>query len=431
MLHAHDESVRAHLLEGGFGLEKESLRIDGGGFLAHTPADFADDVHIVRDFSENQVEVNTPVCATPAEAVQSLEHYNALVQRAIANLPERELLWPFSNPPYILGEKDIPIAQYFGDDAGKTAYREYLSDRYGRYKMAFSGIHINYSFGDELLRADYALACAESADAPQSFKAYRDQFYVRLAENCVTWGWILTAVMAASPVMDSSYVEKGKIGGDLFQGLATVRCSELGYWNFFAPVLDYTSAAAYADSIQAYIDSGMIRYPSELYYPIRLKNFGPYSLAGLKEGVSHIELRMVDLNPLVRAGIDERDVLFSQLFLVWAASVEGPRLSPKDQVQAVQNFKNAAHYDLKTVKIVMPDGAAHSVVKSAKRVIAAMEEFYADFGASVHDCLAFQRRKFDEPETRYAWIIREKFGQGFVARGLQLARLRQREYVGE
>ena len=47
----------------------------------------------------------------------------------------------------------------------------------------------------------------------------------------------------------------------------------------------------------------------------------------------------------------------------------------KDQVQAVQNFKNAAHYDLKTVKIVMPDSSAHSVVKAAKRIIAAMEEF--------------------------------------------------------
>lgn len=199
MLHAHDESVRAHLLEGGFGLEKESLRIDGGGFLAHTPADFADDVHIVRDFSENQVEVNTPVCATPAEAIQSLEHYNGLVQRAIANLPERELLWPFSNPPYILNEKDIPIAQYFGDDAGKTEYREYLSDRYGRYKMAFSGIHLNYSFGEALLRADYELARAESPDAPAIFEAYRDQFYVRLAENCVAYSWILTAVMAAEP----------------------------------------------------------------------------------------------------------------------------------------------------------------------------------------------------------------------------------------
>lgn len=429
MLHAHDESVRAHLLEGGFGLEKESLRIDGGGFLAHTSADFADDVHIVRDFSENQVEVNTPVCATPAEAIQSLEHYNGLVQRAIANLPERELLWPFSNPPYILNEKDIPIAQYFGDDASKTEYREYLSDRYGRYKMAFSGIHLNYSFGEALLRADYELARAESPDAPAIFEAYRDQFYVRLAENCVAYSWILTAVMAASPVCDSSFVEKGRIGGDLFQGLATVRCSELGYWNFFAPILDYTSAAAYADSIQSYIDSGMIRYPSELYYPIRLKNFGPYSLEGLKEGISHIELRMVDLNPLVRSGIDERDVLFSQLFLVWAAAQAPANLTVKDQVQAVQNFKNAAHYDLKTVKIVMPDGTACSVVKAAKRIIDAMEAFFDDFGTSVHECLAFQRLKFEDPHTRYAWKIREEYGQGFVARGLQLARKLQKGYV--
>lgn len=425
MLHAQHESVRAHLLEGGFGLEKESLRIDGGGFLAHTPADFADDVHIVRDFSENQVEVNTPVCGTVSEAMQSLEYYNEKVQRALAELPSAELVWPFSNPPYILNEKDIPIAQYFGDQADKTEYREYLSDRYGRYKMAFSGIHINYSFGENLLRADFALTGGDD------FDAYRDELYVRLAENCVAYSWILTAVMAASPVMDSSFVEKGKIGGDLFQGLATVRCSELGYWNFFAPILDYTSAKAYADSIQSYIDSGMIRYPSELYYPIRLKNFGPYSLDGLREGISHIELRMVDLNPLVRAGIDERDVLFSQLFLVWAASLAPANLTVKDQVQAVQNFKNAAHYDLKTVKIVMPDGSAHSVVKAAKRIIERMEEFYADFGESVHDCLAFQRRKFEEPECRYAWKIREQYGQGFVARGLQLARQRQREYLGE
>ena len=144
MLHAHDESVRAHLLEGGFGLEKESLRIDGGGFLAHTPADFADDVHIVRDFSENQVEVNTPVCATPAEAIQSLEHYNGLVQRAIANLPERELLWPFSNPPYILNEKDIPIAQYFGDDAKNTTIslveaKNILDEKIDKCSVTYAG----------------------------------------------------------------------------------------------------------------------------------------------------------------------------------------------------------------------------------------------------------------------------------------------------
>jgi glutamate--cysteine ligase len=424
-LQAQHDAIKPLLLQGGFGLEKESLRIDGGGFLVHTPCLFADNKHIVRDFSENQVEVNTPVYPTAHEAVEALEHYNAVVQQKLASLPERELLWPFSNPPYILSERDIPIAQYYGAEAVKTEYREYLSDRYGRYKMAFSGIHINYSFGPDLLQASY-----EFSDAP-SLEAYRDALYLHLAENCVTYGWILTAVMAASPIMDSSYVEKGRIGGDLFQGLATVRCSELGYWNFFAPVLDYTSTQAYAASIQSYIDTGLIRYPSELYYPIRLKSFGDYSLEALAQGISHIELRMVDLNPLVRAGLDVRDVLFSQLFLVWAASVEGPQLTMKDQVQAVQNFKNASHFDLKTVKIVMPDGAARSVVSSARALLDRMDEFYADFGEEVQACLAFQRQKFEDPHTRYAWRIRNEYGEGFVARGLQLARNLQADYLAE
>ena len=58
-----------------------------------------------------------------------------------------------------------------------------------------------------------------------------------------------------------------------------------------------------------------------------------------------------------------------------------------------------------------------------------MDTFYADFGSVGHDCLAFQRQKFEDPHTRYAWKIREEYGQGFVARGLQLARKRQREYL--
>lgn len=436
MLHVQDPTVRSLLLKGRFGLEKESLRIEPEGFLAQTPCRFADEVHIVRDFSENQVEVNTPPVDSPEEAIESLERYNAIVQRTLYDLRSREYLWPFSNPPYIRSERDIPIAQFTGDDAAKTEYREYLSDRYGRYKMAFSGIHLNYSFADELLEADWRAAAAEAEAAgvaAQSLDELRDQLYVTLAKRCVAYGWIITAITAASPVMDSSFVEKGKIGGELFQGLATVRCSELGYWNFFAPILSYDSAASYADSIQEYINLGLIRYPSELYYPIRLKPRGDYGLAALKDGISHIELRMIDLNPLVRAGMDVRDVHFCQLLLVWLASTPDEPLSVKDQVQAVQNFKNAAHFDLKTVKIVTPEGEAFSVVKAAKRVIGFMEEFYrsVDAGPEVFSCLAFQREKFENPESRYAWKIRHEFGEGFVARGVELARKRQREYCGE
>lgn len=65
---------------------------------------------------------------------------------------------------------------------------------------------------------------------------------------------------------------------------------------------------------------------------------------------------MFDLNPFVPAGVDVRDVLFAQLLLVWLAGTPRQAFPKWAQVQAVQNFKNAAHYDWKTVNIVVPDG---------------------------------------------------------------------------
>ncbi|MGM9661135.1 MAG: hypothetical protein ACI3WQ_11095, partial [Faecousia sp.] len=347
MLHADHPKVRQLLLKGNFGLEKESLRVDEDGFLSHTSHPFPNDDHIVRDFCENQTEINTSVTHSAAEAVQALVNYNSRIQKTLKRLPHREYLWPFSNPPYIRNEADIPVARFFGEQAGKTEYREYLSDRYGRYKMAFSGIHVNYSFDETLLREDFALS------GEPDFDAYRNQLYVVLAEKAAAYGWLLVALTAASPLLDSSFVEKGKFDTDTFNGMASTRCSEMGYWNYFAPIFDYSNIRAYADSIQHYVDDGLLRFPTELYYPVRLKPRGVNNLNTLREdGVDHIELRMFDLNPLVPAGIDERDLTFAQLFLVWLASTPREFLSTKAQVQAVQNFKNAAHYDLKTVKIV-------------------------------------------------------------------------------
>lgn len=423
MLHADNPEVRRLLLRGNFGLEKESLRVDGTGHFAHTPHPFPGHNNIVRDFGENQVEINTGIQPTPAAAIAELDGYNAEVQRTLRDLPEREYLWPSSNPPIIINERDIPIAQFEGELASKTAYREHLALRYGRYKMTFSGIHFNYSFADELLEADFKLS--EYDD----FRTYKEQLYIALAERAVAYGWIMTALTAASPVMDMSYVEKGAANRDLFMGFATVRCSELGYWNVFAPTFDYTDIVTYADSIEKYVDQGLIKYPSELYYPVRLKPPGENTLEGLRErGVSHIELRMFDLNPLRRAGIEVKDVLFAQLLLVWLASTPRQPFTLKDQVQAIQNFKNAARYDLQTVKIVVPDGTAHTVVDAALNVIGFMEEFYGDYSPEVTECLRFQKEKFIHPESRYAWQIRQQAEAGFAQRALKLAKDYQARY---
>lgn len=422
MLHEDDPKVRELLLRGNFGLEKESLRVDEEGFFAHTSHPFPDDDHIVRDFCENQTEINTSVSQSAHEAVQALLRYDRRIQKTLKRLPRREYLWPFSNPPYIRNEEDIPVARFYGEQAEKTAYREYLSDRYGRYKMTFSGIHVNYSFDDALLQADFALS------GETDFGEYKNQLYVALAEKAAAYGWLLVAVTAASPLLDSSFVEKGRFDVDTFNGMASPRCSEIGYWNYFTPIFDYSNIRAYADSIQSYVDDGLLRFPTELYYPVRLKPRGQNNLKTLREdGVDHIELRMFDLNPLVPGGIEERDLVFAQLFLVWLASTPREDFPVKAQVQAVQNFKNAAHYDLKTVKIVLPEGGVYSVTDAALRILDRMENFYRGYPDWIREILAFEREKFVDGENRYAWKIRRTFDGGFVKKGLELARQRQEE----
>ena len=421
MLHIEDSYIRKHLMDGMFGLEKESLRVLKDGTFSHTRQPFEDSDFIVRDFCENQTEINTRVHTTAEAAVQELQEHYTSIQKAVYSLSVREYIWPFSNPPYIRNENDIPIAAFDGEEKFKTVYRDYLSDKYGRYRMAFSGIHVNFSFSEELLLHSFRL------HGGSSFQEYKNNLYLKLAGSLAVYGWLLTAVTAASPLLDSSFVEKGVCGGDVFMGMASVRCSELGYWNDFAPVLDYQSVEAYADSIEQYVLQGLLKAPSELYYPVRLKPAGENNLERLREnGV----MRMFDLNPLCAEGLEVKDVLFAQLLMVWLICRPTEELSVSHQVHAVQNFKNAAHYDLKTVKISLPDGRICSVAQAAINIIDEMKNFFAKIQVDVQEILDFQYQKFEDADNRYAWKIRKQFQNGFVQKGMKLAKKRQEECVG-
>ena len=117
MFHVENEKVKALLLNGKFGLEKESLRVTPEGHMAHTSNPFAGSEHIVRDFCENQTEINTPALPSARAAVGSLWAYTQRIHRTLAALSQRELLWPFSNPAFIHNEADIPVAQFVGREA--------------------------------------------------------------------------------------------------------------------------------------------------------------------------------------------------------------------------------------------------------------------------------------------------------------------------
>ena len=95
---------------GGFGLEKESLRVTMDGRLAQTPHPFPGNKHIDRDFCENQVEIITNPEGSVRKAVDSVREYHEYVADALWNLESgREVLWPFSNPPRISGEDEDSV----------------------------------------------------------------------------------------------------------------------------------------------------------------------------------------------------------------------------------------------------------------------------------------------------------------------------------
>ena len=426
MLDLKNSRVKNLIFQGNFGLEKESLRVTADGQIAQTPHPFMEEKHIVRDFSESQTEINTGVCPTAEAAVKELEDYTQLMHRRLDQMNPKEYLWPNSNPPYIRQEEDIPIAVYGQDEIDKAVYREYLSVRYGRYKMCYSGIHVNFSFGEELIQAGFL------ASGMQDIREYRDRLYLKLAENLASYGWVVTAITAASADMDGSFFERGVKGKTTFFGMATVRCSELGYWNQFVPILDYSSLASFVKSIRRYCDKGFIAYPSELYYPVRLKPRGENKLEALEEyGVDHIELRNVDLNPLTYAGFDVRDLKFIHLLLIWLINIPRIALSEADQIQVVQNFKNAARFDLNAAYIVSQSGKYATVAEAGRQLIAEMKTFYMmNFMQESHfreimDILSFEEEKFIYPERRYAAQLHEDFGERFFEKNLEIAKRKQ------
>ena len=411
MLHHEHPDIKKLLLTGKSGLEKESLRIYNDGHFSHTAHPFPDDPCLVRDFCENQLEINTKAAATPEGALRDLIYHHRKAEQALHVLPVPEYLWPFSNPPYIRNEDDIPVAQFSGDQRSKTVYRNYLAEKYGKYKMTFCGIHFNYSLSDELLNADFSLS------EETNFYKYRDRLYLNAARNLMRNGWIITVLCAASPLLDGSFLNRDDAGKTVFSGMASTRCSELGYWNHFVPVINYHSVFTYADGIREMVQDGMIASQTEYYYPVRLKSRGENSLDELeKTGIDHIELRNIDLNPYAEAGICIEDLKFMQLLVVYDSCIHSGELSKEEQITAELNFKNASHYDIDIAKI-LSNGVSRSVRQASARLLDQMDTFFTDKDA--REIIDFQRQKLTGKSARYAVRVHADFAEGFVKRGLE------------
>ncbi len=412
-------SERTLLQSGEFGLEKECLRIDQNGYLSHTPHPFGNDPKRDRDFCENQLEMITGVHDSVAGVLAELSDLHCHTQEELKMLPTGlEYLWRFSNPPFVKGEDDICIARFDGEAVKKQQYREYLAEKYGKKKMLFCGIHFNFSFPEALLRADF------QHHAESDFRRYKDELYLELAGKVLKTSWLLVYLTAASPVFDGSYLQIEKLHETYRSRFGSARCSEVGYWNQFQPVLDYRSLAQYIDSISQYVKDGQLRSASELYYPVRLKPRGINSLELLEErGVNHIELRMFDLNPLVPVGIDERDLTFVFYLLLHLAAEPYDGVSVSDQVIAIRNMKSAALLDEEAIKIEVEWGRILNIREAVTEFLDQMEAALLDCipASKLKPIISYQRQKALDPALRYARVVERLYGNDYVRQGLHLA----------
>ncbi len=377
------EGLRA-AFRGGIGLERESLRIrKADGRIAQTDHPFGDDPHFSRDFAESQLEIISPVAGSSEELFQMLSRMHT---QALDRLEKSgEMLHMSSNPPAYI-PSGVRIAHFSEENSHKEEYRKYLLKKYGLKRMLLSGIHYNFSYA-----ADYPAYLGMTADA----------LYLKAAVYSLRYAWLIVWLTAASP---GPYLSDtfGECREKVSPAYASVRCGKEGYWNVFLPVLDFSGVSSYCESIESYVMSGQLYSSSELYLPVRLKPRGANSLEALRNGIDHIELRMLDLNPLEKTGIALEDLRFLQLFLIWCSLFPEYVPDEREQADAISNMKHAALFDER--KIWIREGTVLKPVREAAlEVLSEMACVFETLGCfDVLGTIEYQKRKLLIPGNRYA-----------------------------
>ncbi|MCE0494218.1 glutamate--cysteine ligase [Vibrio salinus] len=335
----------------GRGIERESLRFNSDGHLAHTPHPKAlgsalTNRFITTDFSESLLEFITPVNNDVDTLLDQLTDIHAFSDSNMGD----EHLWPMSMPCFVGNEDDIQLAQYGTSNSGKmkTLYREGLKRRYGSLMQIISGVHFNFSFPDSFWDALFGQQSEKEREESRSAG------YFGLIRNYYRFGWLIPYLFGASPAICSSFLQGKKsnlpfehIGKTLFLPHATsLRLSDLGYTNHaqsalkigFNSLEQYLSGLSKAirtpseefarigikvDGEYRQLNSNILQIENELYAPIRPKRVAKDgekpSEALARGGVEYIEVRSLDVNPFSPVGINKTQIRFLDVFLVWAA----------------------------------------------------------------------------------------------------------------
>ncbi|MGX2039307.1 glutamate--cysteine ligase [Methylocaldum sp. MU1018] len=362
-----------HLLRNGLkGLEKESLRLASDGAIAHTPhpvgaGSALTHPYITTDYSEALIELITPPCADPAEALRFLEDVHTFVYRNLGD----EILLATSMPRGVTGDACIPIAEYGTSNIGrmKHIYRRGLAYRYGRMMQVIAGVHFNYSVNEALWPV-----LRELEGGAESLSGFIAGNYFGMVRNVHRYGWMTIYLFGASPAFCKSFfsgreqLASGFSEFDaqtLFRPYATsLRMSDIGYKNdsqarlevSFDNLDDYVASLGEAittpyplyekigvkvDGDYRQLNSNILQIENEYYSVIRPKQIAESgekpTLALKRRGVRYLELRSLDLDCFNPPGANLDQLRFLETFLLFCLLQESPPLDAAEKAEISRN----------------------------------------------------------------------------------------------
>ncbi len=374
-LQAADQSaVLAHGLRG---LEKESLRVAANGGIAMTPHPAAvgsalTHPWITTDYSEALAEFITPPMDNSQDVLCFLQDVQTFVYRNLQN----EKLWATSMPCILNGGDNIPLAYYGDSNAGtmKTVYRRGLGYRYGRVMQVISGVHFNYSVPEKFWEIYHDLE-----QSAQSVTDFRNTGYMAMIRNIQRFGWLIPYLMGASPAVCKSFFGEAESELDVFDAYTyyepyatSLRMGDIGYQNSREEGLgikaSYDSLQDYTDSLRRAIstpakpwqeigvevdgkwrqlNANILQIENEYYSTVRPKAV----MSGLekpvnalqKKGIEYVELRSLDVNAYHPLGIDQVQLDFLEIFMLFCLFHESPLISGGERREIDENLIRVAH----------------------------------------------------------------------------------------
>ena len=459
------------LLAGGLrGLEKESLRVARSGGIAQTRHPSAigaalTNPWITTDYSEAMIEFITPPMQSAQDALCFLRDVQNFVYQ---RLPD-EKLWATSMPCILSGGANIPIAQYGDSNMGmmKTVYRRGLGYRYGRVMQVISGVHFNYSVPNAFWDV-----YRETEKSGLSMRQFRDESYMALIRNLQRFGWLIPYLMGASPAVCKSFFGDKESELDVFDNATfyepyatSLRMGDIGYQNSKEEGLgikaNYNSLEKYVESLRRAIttpaavweeigvvvdgqwrqlNANILQIENEYYSTVRPKPI----LSGLdkpvnaltQKGIEYIELRSLDVNAYHPLGIDEQQLNFLEVFVLFCLLHESPEIHGEERHEIDQNIIMVAHKGRTPLLKLRKAGGFIALSEWGASLLQQMQPLaeildVASNSQQYSSALKFHQRMIEDPESTPSAIMlaemREK-GESFYEFANRMSKTHQRYF---